>query len=85
MNAKQGKHHRPQIKSKGAMDKEVVYLFLISVTQMTPIQNQHLLFPKIINGQNFPQSCSPGKKKSNSRWDLRLPHQHIIDFFGKSI
>ena len=45
----------------------------ISLTHTTPIQNQNLLFPKIISGQNIPQSYSPNKK-SNSRRDLRLPN-----------
>ena len=63
VNAKQSKHHRPQIKSNRAMDKEVVYWYLISFTHTTPIQNQNLLFPKIINSQNIPQSCNPNKKK----------------------
>ena len=44
MNAKQSKHHRPQIKSKRTMDKEVVYWFPISFTHSTPIQNQNLPF-----------------------------------------
>ena len=73
VNAKQSKHHRPQIKSNRALDKEVDYWFPISFTHTTPIQNQNLLFPKIINSQNIPQSCSPNKK-SNSRRDLRLPN-----------
>ena len=63
INAKQGKHHRPQIRSKGEKDKEVVYWFPISFTHTTPIQNQNLLFSKIINSHNIPQSCNPKKKK----------------------
>ena len=66
MNAKQSKHHRPQIKRNRAMDKEVVYRFPISFTHTTPIQNLDLSFSKIINSQNIPQNCSPNKK-SNSR------------------
>ena len=49
VNAKQSRHHKPQIKSKRAMDKEVVYWFPISFTHTTPIQNQNLQFPKIIS------------------------------------
>ena len=64
VSAKQSKHHRPQIKSNRAMDKEVVYWFPISFAHTTPIQNQN---------QNIPQSCNPNKK-SNSRKDLRLPN-----------
>ena len=63
MNAKQSKHHRPQIKSKGAMDKEVVYWFPIPSTHTTPIQNQNLPFPKIINSQNIPKAAVQPKKQ----------------------
>ena len=45
------------------MDEEVVNRFPIPFTHTTPIQNQNLLFPKIINSQNIPQSYGPHKKK----------------------
>ena len=57
------------------MDEEVVNRFPIPFTHTTPIQNQNLLFPKIINIQNIPQSYGPHKKKKNNcRGDLRLPN-----------
>ena len=88
VNAKQSKHHRPQIKSNRAMDKELVYWFPISFTHTTRIQNQNLPFPKIINSQNNPQSCS-SNKKSNSRWDLRLPNslprERLIETFCQNL
>ena len=88
VNAKQSKHHRPQIKSKRKMDKEVVYWFPISITDTTLIQNQNLSFPKIINSQNIPQSCSPNKK-GNSKKDLRLPNslprERLVETFCQNL
>jgi hypothetical protein len=63
----------PYLASKLTMDEEVVYGLLALFAKTTPIDKGKTPPPKVINREDFAQSCRPSEE-SNTRWSLHLPN-----------
>ena len=70
---KKTKHHRSQLPSQRTMQRKMINTFTTMLTQTTPIYNDKMTLPQVINSQKFPQGSCP-REESYPWRDFRLPN-----------